>query len=58
LVPPEDPEKLASAINDLLTNKELAKRLSDAGYDFVMKNLTWDALLPKYIKFYEDLLKN
>ncbi len=58
LIPPEDPEKLASAINELLANKELAKKLSDAGYDFVMKNLTWETLLPKYVKFYEDLLKN
>lgn len=58
LVPPEDSEKLASAINNLLANKELAKRLSDAGYDFVTKNLTWETLLPKYVKFYEDLLKN
>lgn len=58
LVPPEDPERLASAINGLLANKGLAKKLSDAGYDFVMRNLTWDVLLPKYVKFYEDLTKN
>lgn len=57
LVPPQDPEKLTSAINYLLADKEMAKKMSDAGYDFVMKNLTWEALLPKYVKFYEDLLK-
>jgi len=36
----------------------MSKRLSDVGYDFVMKNLTWEILLPKYIQFYEDLLKS
>ncbi|MFM7796256.1 MAG: glycosyltransferase family 4 protein [Candidatus Nitrosotenuis sp.] len=58
LVPPQDPEKLTSAINDLLNNKEMANRLSHSGHEYVMKNLTWDALLPKYVKFYEDLFKN
>jgi len=42
----------------LLSNKEMSKRLSDAGYDFVMKNLTWEILLPKYIQFYENLIKS
>jgi glycosyltransferase involved in cell wall biosynthesis len=58
LVPPNDPEKVASAINDLLANKELAKKLAESGYDFVINNLTWEVLLPKYVKFYEDLLKS
>ena len=57
LVPPENPEQLAAAINQLLADKTTAKKLADAGFEFVMKNLTWEALLPKYIKFYEDLLK-
>jgi len=58
LVPSENLEELLNKINELLTNKEMSKRLSDAGYDFVMKNLTWEILLPKYIQFYEDLLKS
>lgn len=58
LVPSENSEELLNKINELLTNKEMSKRLSDAGYDFVMKNLTWEILLPKYIQFYEDLLKS
>ena len=28
------------------------------GYDFVIKNLTWESLLPKYENFYKNLLKN
>ena len=58
LVTSENSEELLNKINELLTNKEMSKRLSDAGYDFVMKNITWEILLPKYIQFYEDLLKS
>ena len=57
LVEPNDPQSLANAINRLLENKELAKNLADAGFEFLKNNLTWDVLLPKYIKFYEDLVK-
>ena len=57
LVPSEDPDKLVNAINQLLENKEKIKEITENGYDFVMKNLTWDALLPKYIEFYEKLMK-
>lgn len=57
LVPPNDPQSLADAINRLLENSEYAKKLVEDAYEFVINNLTWDILLPKYIKFYEDLLK-
>jgi glycosyltransferase involved in cell wall biosynthesis len=56
LVAPNDPEKLAQAINLVLANKELAEKLAENGYDFVTKNLTWEVLLPKYVKFYQDLI--
>lgn len=56
LVTPENPEQLLETINKLLGDKESMKRFSEAGYDFVIKNLTWEVLLPKYIKFYEDLV--
>ena len=58
LVAPENPEQLLETINKLLGDKESMKRLSEAGYDFVIKNLTWEVLLPKYIKFYEDLVNS
>ncbi len=57
LVPPNNPQKLADSINHLLEQREYAKKLADAAYEFLMKNLTWDILLPKYIRFYEDLVK-
>jgi glycosyltransferase involved in cell wall biosynthesis len=56
LVPPNDPKKLTDAINLLLENKEYAKKLIDVAYEYLMKNLTWDVLLPKYVEFYEKLI--
>jgi len=58
LIPPNDPKSLENAINKLLVDNQTSKRLSDAGYEFVMENLTWEILLPKYVKFYEDLQKS
>ncbi len=58
LVTPNNPQSLTDAINRLLENKEYAKKLADAAYEFLKNNLTWDVLLPKYIKFYEDLVKD
>lgn len=58
LVPPEDPEGLLVAINQLLSDEKRAQALADNAFDFVIKNMTWDIMLPKYVKFYEDLLKS
>ena len=58
LVPSDDPKKLEETITELLSNKELAEKLANNGFDFVMNNLTWEVLLPKYIKFYEKLLNS
>jgi glycosyltransferase involved in cell wall biosynthesis len=58
LVPPENPGKLVDAVNELLSDKEKAEKLATNGNTFVKNNMTWDVILPKYIKFYEDLLKN
>jgi L-malate glycosyltransferase len=57
LVKPGDSNALADSINDLLFIKEKQSRLAEAAYDHLMKNWTWDVLLPKYVKFYEDLLE-
>lgn len=58
LIPPNDPKMLESSINKLLLDHETSKKLADTGYEFVMNNLTWEILLPKYVKFYEDLQKS
>ena len=56
LVPSENPDKLADAVNELLFDKQKAKRLANSGNNFVKSHMTWDIILPKYIQFYEDLL--
>ena len=58
LIPSENPSKLAQAVNELLSDKEKAEKLAANGNQFVKNNLTWDVVLPKYIQFYENLLKN
>ena len=58
LVPPNNPELLQNAINKLLLDDETSKRLSAAGYEFVMNHLTWEVLLPEYVKFYENLVNS
>jgi glycosyltransferase involved in cell wall biosynthesis len=58
LVPPENSDKLAQAVNELLSDKEKAKKLAINGNTFVKNNMTWGVILPKYIQFYENLLKN
>jgi len=58
LVPPNDPFKLLDAINKLLEDKECSKKIAENGYDFVINNLTWETLLPKYVQFYEKLVNS
>lgn len=55
LVPSESPEKLVLAINQLLRDDNKKNEITKNGYEFAIKNFTWDVLLPKYIKFYEEL---
>jgi len=58
LVPPENPSSLLSAINMVLSNKEISQKLIDNTYQYYLNNLTYDKVLPKYVKFYESLLKS
>ena len=58
LIPPGNSDELAQAVNELLSNKEKAEKIAANGNIFVKNNMTWDVILPKYIQFYEDLLKN
>ncbi|MDC0186937.1 glycosyltransferase family 4 protein [Candidatus Nitrosopelagicus sp.] len=56
LVPTENSDKLAQAVNELLLDKEKAEKLAANGNTFVKNNMTWNIILPKYIQFYENLL--
>ena len=54
LVPPEDPEKLTIAINNLLDNEEARKNFANNAFEFINKNFSWDVLLEKYTNLYES----
>jgi L-malate glycosyltransferase len=58
IVPPENPFELAQAINELLSDKEKSVKLAVNANTFVKNNMTWNVVLPKYIQFYKDLLKD
>ena len=57
LVPANDAESLLSAINSMLENHEKIKKMTEAAFDFVNKNMTWNVWLPKYLDFYKKLLE-
>ena len=54
LVPPEDPEKLKIAINNLLDNEESRRNFANNAFEFINKNFSWDVLLEKYTNLYES----
>jgi len=54
LVPPEDPEKLTIAINNLLDNEESRRNFANNAVEFINKNFSWDVLLEKYTSLYES----
>ena len=54
LVPPEDPEKLTIAINNLLDNEKSRRSFADNAFEFINKNFSWDVLLEKYTSLYES----
>lgn len=56
LVPPNDPARLAGAVNSLVEDKGYAGKLTDAAHEFLIRNHTSDVLLPKYVEFYEKLV--
>ena len=57
LIPSEDPSALIEAVNSLLIDTLKIKTISETAFEFVTKNYSWDYLLPKYVNFYENLLK-
>ena len=54
LVPPEDPEKLKIAINNLLDDEESRRNFTNNAFEFINKNFSWDVLLEKYTNLYES----
>lgn len=53
MVPQNDPQAMADAITKILEDKKLQQKLSAAGLK-TAKNYTWDAIIPKLEKFFEE----
>ncbi|MDM8517319.1 glycosyltransferase family 4 protein [Desulfobacterales bacterium HSG16] len=58
LVPPGDHIALADGILKLLNNKELAKKLGEAGYRRVHKMFTWKAAAQKTVETYREAIRD
>ncbi|KKR86708.1 hypothetical protein A2875_02540 [Candidatus Gottesmanbacteria bacterium RIFCSPHIGHO2_01_FULL_46_14] len=58
LVPQKDPVALANAIDELIRNPNLAKRLGENGVSFVRKNYNWESIVGKTIRLYNNPYDN
>lgn len=56
LVPPENPKALARAINSLLENEELQKKLSQTAYKKVREKYSINAYSVRMLDFYKSLV--
>ncbi len=56
LVPPNNIEKFAEAINSLLNQPEVMKRMGENGRLRVRQNFTWDKVAKKVESFYQEIL--
>jgi glycosyltransferase involved in cell wall biosynthesis len=56
LIPPNDVEKLAIAINELLENKELRRKLGINGRRIIEEQYSWGRIVKDLIKVYTKLL--
>ena len=54
LIAPNNSSELLDKINYLLNDSELCNTLANNAYEFITKNFSWEALLPKYNKLYES----
>lgn len=56
LVPPNNPQKLADAVNSLLDNPKRMRRMGMNGRERVKKLFTWDKVAENVIEFYNRIL--
>jgi D-inositol-3-phosphate glycosyltransferase len=56
LVPPRDPDALATRLAQLLRDRSLATRLGKQGRDRVMRSFTWQHVADNTAALYDDLL--
>jgi len=57
-VNPEDPDEIACAINYLINNKEVAKKMGENGIKAIIEKFNWNIEEQKLFNLYEHLLEN
>ena len=57
LVPPADPRALAEAINTLLRDKSMARRMGLAGRARIEKHFSWDLIASQTLDMYQKLIE-
>jgi colanic acid biosynthesis glycosyl transferase WcaI len=58
VVPPEDPQVLAEAIEKLYHDRDLVKQLGSSGRKFAEKNYAFSGALDRYEKLFNSLIKH
>jgi glycosyltransferase involved in cell wall biosynthesis len=58
LVESEDGERMADSINGILDGSTDTGDIVESAHDWVLANMTWDVVLPRYLKMYENLLRD
>lgn len=56
LVPPENPEALATAVNKLLNNHQLMQEMGTKGRERVANHFTWDKVAERVLEIYQQML--
>ena len=57
LVPPKDPDALAEALQKLIADPELRRRMGQAGREKALREFTLDRMLRETERVYEGVLK-
>ncbi|MFH7835656.1 MAG: glycosyltransferase family 4 protein [Candidatus Aenigmatarchaeota archaeon] len=58
LVKSENIQEIKEAIELLLENKELSKKIREEAYDLILKEYEWNKVIEKYLKLYDGILKH
>ena len=54
LVPPKEPERMAEAIIRILSDRDMAKRMGEAGRKRVEEKFSLERMVKEYQEIYED----
>ena len=53
---PENSDDLAKKLNYYMKNPKIKKKIEEKAYEYVIKNFSWNNVIPKYEKYYNKLI--